>query len=245
MTILPLRTAPWTRRIDRTHRPRAASGRYGYRAYRRCLRWEFGFSCAFCLLHEADLSEHGTEGTGLTSVEHFSPVSTEAGATNVYENCFYCCRFCNGSRAAQPVRDRGRQLLDPCRHIWADHFFLSDDDRLLPRAGDRDADYTAAVYDLNEPRKVAMRRLRRERLAEWTSLLSEGPELIDELLRSVAQEPRSSRTAARLQAAEKLRRCMTLAAQELERYRVIPADVPNRCRCRPAVPLTLPAAWGG
>src|SRR5215210_7160639 len=131
MRILPRRTRPFPVKLERRHTPRPTRGRRGYQAFRPCLRWEFGFTCAFCLAHESDLVEHGAEGTGLMTIEHFLPVS--AGKTpveaetlaNDYGNCFYACRYCNGARIAAPVVDlRGRRLLNPCTHAWSEHFNL-------------------------------------------------------------------------------------------------------------------------
>jgi len=89
MKLLPPSTKPPTQKIRRLHNPKATHGRYGYRAYRACLRWEFGFSCAFCLLHEADLARQGVEGLGVTGIEHFSLASTHPESINDYDNCFY------------------------------------------------------------------------------------------------------------------------------------------------------------
>lgn len=48
-------TKPWPKGIDRRHKPRAPVGRHGYQAFRQCLRWEFGFSCSFCLCHDVPI----------------------------------------------------------------------------------------------------------------------------------------------------------------------------------------------
>ncbi len=82
MRILPESTKPSSRRIERRHGPEERTGRRGYRQYRDCLGWEFGFSCAFCLLHEADVISYGVEGFGVMGVEHFTPVSSDAEAVN-------------------------------------------------------------------------------------------------------------------------------------------------------------------
>jgi hypothetical protein len=58
---LPPATHPWRRKIERQHLPIEGS----YSSFRPCVRWEFGFSCAFCLLHEADVMLSGAEGWGL------------------------------------------------------------------------------------------------------------------------------------------------------------------------------------
>jgi hypothetical protein len=124
MKILPLQTLPPQKKVERRHAPPETTGRYGYREYRSCLRWEFGFTCAFCLLHEGDLADLGAEGMGLTWIEHFLPASLDAEKVNEYENCFYTCPFCNRSRGTAPaVDEKGRKLINPCSHAWAERFF--------------------------------------------------------------------------------------------------------------------------
>jgi hypothetical protein len=242
--------------------PRLTRRRFGYRSYRPCLRWEFGFTCAFCLVHESDLVEYGVEGTGLTTVEHSMPVSaartpTEAeGLANDYRNCFYACRYCNGARDARPTVDgRGRRLLNPSAQTWGEHFSLSDDDRLLPRPGDPDAEYTAEAYDLNETRKLNMRRSRRERMDENLALLSQGPDLLSALLARAAVAEPGTGSSELLAAAEKLRRAVLAAEKALIRHAAIPMDANSRCRCghrrhhslppaleEQTLPINLPAA---
>src|SRR5262245_33908467 len=115
--ILPPRTAPAAAALDRRHTPKPGA----YRRYRSCLRWEFGFSCAFCLTHESDLLAHGAEGWGLTGVEHLHAQSNNPTGEQVddYRNCYYACRLCNGSKGDQPIVDAlGRRLLDPCDDAW-------------------------------------------------------------------------------------------------------------------------------
>ena len=51
MQVLPCRTQPPDRATELRHAPLAAK----YEAYRDCLRWEFGFTCAVCLVHESDV----------------------------------------------------------------------------------------------------------------------------------------------------------------------------------------------
>src|SRR5438552_905085 len=102
MNVLPLQTRPPTEAVARGHAP----PRGGFNSYRRCLRWEFGFTCAFCLLHEADLVDWGASGSGLMTIEHRVPQSDPAvGAAlaDDYGNCFYACRYCNRSRGVAPL----------------------------------------------------------------------------------------------------------------------------------------------
>ena len=91
LPILPAVTLPWREKFFRRHTPSPVQGGDGYREYRACLRWEFGFSCAFCLCHESDLMLAGTEGWGLMQIEHFSPKSSDPDGRNDYSNCFYLC----------------------------------------------------------------------------------------------------------------------------------------------------------
>src|SRR6185436_9991468 len=231
MRILPPRTFPPLDKIERRHAPAPAEGRYGYRAYRSCLRWEFGFTCAFCLLHEADLTSHGVEGTGLTGVEHFAPVSQAEEKTNEYGNCFYACRFCNGARADAPAMDlEGRRLLNPCDQAWGIHFQLGDHAHLLPRTGDTDAAYTEDVYDLNDPRKVEIRSWRRERLEELLRVLWEAPASAQDLLDLCSVEP-TPQAEPLLRMAQRLWDQTRRALRDLQRFAAIPRDAGMGCRC--------------
>jgi hypothetical protein len=232
MKILPLRTLPPNERIERRHSPPEATGEAGYQDYRPCLRWDFGFTCAFCLLHEGDLAEFGAEGMGIMWIEHFTPASLDARQINDYENCFYACRFCNRSRWKAPLVDEsGRRLIDPCRHVWGERFFLSEDDHLLPDKADPDAVYTAETYDLNDDRKVRRRRRRRERLTEWLAVLKGGPARI-KLLITLAQRVSSLEDASLLvEEANSLRHRVILATLEIQRYFVVPVDADGSCPC--------------
>lgn len=98
-----------------------------------------------CLVHEADLvrAEFGTEGTGMTWVEHRQlQRDTPLREANSYANCVYSCRFCNRARSVAELEDEGgRRILDPRSDIWADHFSLVDDE-IVEVQGDVDAQYT-------------------------------------------------------------------------------------------------------
>lgn len=243
MKILPFQTLPPPRKVERRHTPPEASGPQGYREYRACLRWEFGFTCAFCLLHEGDLTDLGAKGMGVTWIEHFQPTSLAPDRINEYENCFYTCLFCNRSRAAAPPEDvEGRKLINPVSHVWAEHFFPSSDGRLLPAEADPDAAYTAETYDLDDPRKVRARRLRRERLSETLALLRDGPHRVAALLARSEQAISAEESRELVEAAETLRDWILRASSELGRYALIPFDADGTCRCGRTDHHT-PPAW--
>ena len=229
MKILPARTAPPNEAID----PRRHSPPAHFESYRSCLRWEFGFMCAFCLLHESDLFEGGAPGTGLMTIEHFVRQEGEGSArANEYANCFYACRFCNGARGSryEVAEERGgRRLLNPCSNAWAEHFELVGTDRLRPRRGDADARYTYRAYDLDGPRK-RMSRGRRRHSIERARAILESYATRQAFYTRVYENPRTAQDRT-----EALGEMAFLDAQRsdametLRRYRALPA--PEACRC--------------
>lgn len=236
MRVLPDVTSPATHRLDRAHVPPEGA----YPTYRDCLRWEFGFTCAFCLLHEADFIAHGAEGTGLFAIEHAELRSARPDLKDVYGNCFFICRFCNGARGKRPRTDaRGNRLLDPCIDPWAEHF-AAENDHLRAAAGDADASYTHRAYDLDDERKIRLRTDRRRTLPTIRDTLTETPDLIERLLtlaESALPEARRSLTSV----ARKLHLHLGQAKEDLLRFRAIPEDAPSECRCETGVTRALPA----
>lgn len=227
MLVLPETTNPPARPIAREHRPAEAH----YARYRPCLRWEFGFTCAFCLLHESDMV-HNAQGTGLMSVEHQVRQSAGPRLSRDYRNTFLACRFCNGARSTRPERDTATSgtLLDPSLEPWGEHF-AARDGQLLPKAGDADAEYTYRSYDLDDPRKVALRRDRRDLVRDAIHALRHGPELISRLMAELAKTiERDSRTqlVAELRLVQQ---SMRRGQNTLSRFKAVPADADSACRC--------------
>lgn len=175
------------------------------------------------------------------SVEHFVPVSAEEALTNDYENCFYVCRFCNGARGTtSSIGNDGQKLLNPCQEVWSEHFFAAAGDRLLPYAGDSDAVYTAQVYDLDDPRKVRVRRSRRERIEEWTDLLSQAPDLLRSLIADAQRTRSPERQKNLLRAAEEIRVSLLRATRDIRRFAAVPRDADPGCRCSETRDCCLP-----
>ena len=175
-------------------------------------------------------------------IEHFLPVSADQRQVNSYENCFYCCRLCNEARSSVPSEDGGgRRLLNPCTDAWGSHYFLSQDDRLLPAAGNPDAWYTLNAYDLNDPRKIEMRRIRREDLDDWLEVLIEGPDLLKSTLKAYRRTDTREEMARLMSLAKMLGRKILRATRELRRRAAIPRDADAACRCGRAQHRRLPA----
>jgi hypothetical protein len=226
--IVPPKILPPTTPRRQRHVPRPASD---YSRYRACLRWDAGFTCCFCLVHESDLVRDGAERTGLMSIEHLEPQSTAPHLANRYDNCAYACRYCNNVRGTEPsVHPSGARLLHPWRDAWGAHFRLRDD-RLEPlHEGDagRHARYTSRVYRLNDSRKLEMRRHRRRWIHAYLDMLDLD---LKSLRRMVAQTSSLEDQQKHRDELCKLRVLRTLACDELTRRTAVPADAPTSCRC--------------
>ncbi|WP_437591110.1 HNH endonuclease [Sorangium sp. So ce1000] len=235
MKTLPPVTRPPTTPFSRNHDPAPTEAQRGYQAFRPCLRWEFGFTCALCMLHEADLAEYGIGPTGLTTVEHIVPQSEDATQSNTYANCLYACRWCNRSRSTLPQHDgSGNVLLNPTTSAWADHF-EAQDDQLAPKTGS--GKYTEIAYSINHPLKVKMRATRRKTIERCRTLVLEAPTEIEELsrlLEFLVASNQMERADTVRRVARHLSDQVALARQALQRYQGIPVDADKACRCRPA-----------
>jgi hypothetical protein len=227
MKILPAVTRPWRIKFSRRHNPPVLGAKKGFLTYRACLRWEFGFSCVFCLCHETDLAFYGVQRTGLTHIEHWIPQSEDATARNIYSNCFYICRLCNLARGASPNEPEGCSLLNPCDRSWREIFLISRDELRPRNEEDRDAIYTIETYDLNDPKKVRLRRLRRLTIGQCLHFLKRTRSLESELLDAVEAGGGENlvRTAAMI--SQQRRR----ACRDLQKFRAIPEDFDSSCSC--------------
>jgi len=228
MKILSPTTQPWRGKISRRHSPRPAS----FNLYRPCLRWEFGFSCAFCLCHEADFGI-SIEGSGATHIEHFVPQDVAPHRRDDYSNCFYVCGYCNRARLNAPNRSpAGHTLLDPCEGSWGEIFKLADD-KILPQIeADGNALYTIDTYDLNEPRKLARRKLRSKIIGQRVKVLEECREQMEKWVVVASEKREDAFTALAREMVEGLRSRRDMALDDLVRwFPAIPRDCDRSCRC--------------
>jgi hypothetical protein len=242
MKILPRATDPPNAPLHRRHTPKDATGHQGFQKYRDCLRWDCGFTCPFCLLHESDfLRTGGIEGTGIFSIEHLSPQSIESGLSNDYRNCVYCCRFCNRSRSNRSVRLGEAQLLDPTKATWSDHFERRED-LLYAKTGDLDAAYTLEAYEFNDSRKVMIRKDRRELYDHHLTFITDGPKHITRLLTMASEHIfDTQRFDELIRMASRFQNGLRRAVFDLHKHRAIPEDAPQKCRCGTTREHCLPA----
>lgn len=221
--LLPACTLPPNEPLLRRHTPGDVDATY--RVFRDCLRWEFGFTCSICLLHELDVVKYGGEGWGTTQIEHIMPRSHRPDLIGSYSNLLYICRLCNGARSDTDIVDHlGRRLLDPTSDVWSKHFHVVGD-ALRPLSDD--AEYTEDVYNMNDARKAKLRRKRREFITNLRVLL-ESREA------DLRQRPEEERAITR-----DIRRLKSMR-NELP---WIPSDKPMSCRCMMKAVRSLPRCY--
>lgn len=230
MKILPPQTQLPANPTIRRHNPKPTRR---WALYRACLRWDFGFTCPFCMLHEADLfGGMGGEGLGGVTVEHRIPRSEDDSWAGDYSNCLLACAFCNRARSNRPIRHGERRLLDPTEDSWANHFVISED-RIEPVMDDPHATYTYESYDLNDNRKVLRRQKRRRLIQSRLKILLFMKEELNQLL-ELAERERTTNPQAfsrHLQLIKGVRAQCLAALSDLARYAAIPHDAPASCRC--------------
>ena len=237
METLPAQTKPASVAIRQRHTPEPSR----YSGYRACLRWDFGFCCPFCLVHEADLTEHGVERTGLMTIEHLVTRSADPGLADAYANCRLACRYCNTARNDAPRRDvAGRWLLDPCEVAWGSRFQVMDTSLAPSNPHDPDATYTYESYDLDDPRRRAMRARRAEAVGQAWRAIGILPSLESRLLAAAVNAPEGPARAECIDEANFIRHVLQLARQQLRRYHAVPLDAPSTCRCGTTAQHRLP-----
>ncbi len=243
MKILPTTTEPFSEVVVRRHKPPEADYEGAYRTYRPCLRWEFGFTCAFCLLHESDFVDFGITRSGLFWIEHIITQSSEEGkpVKNVYTNVVYSCGWCNRARDSYPpVSEDGEVLLDPTKEQWNRLFHIVDDEMQLVD-GNKNAAYTYNTYQLGDPYKTGLRRKRRERLEKALLHQQVVPGLIQRLQAVLdTKEVTPDDKVAMLKQLEVNTSILNDVQFVFRRYTACPQDADDSCRCKQENLLSLP-----
>ncbi|MBI4819919.1 MAG: hypothetical protein HY791_26835 [Deltaproteobacteria bacterium] len=122
-------------------------------------------------------------------------------------------------------------MLDPSVDSPADHY-VREADELKPTSPE--GEYTSQVYDINEPRKRALRKRRFEELTSWIDCVLNEAQWQKDLSLAIEAALQASETdkALRLsQLAQALRGQAQKSRKALESYSPVPADRPSKCRC--------------
>ena len=204
-----------------------------YTSYRNCCRWEFGFCCALCFVHEGDLVEDGAEGTGLVWIEHSELKSVQDDRRDDYSNCFLSCRFCNNGRGTRPSVEpkSGAKLLNPTTASWSECFVVGADYVMTERdSTDKNARHTRVSYALDLKTKAARRARRADRFLAVRKAATAVETLVPRLLEK-AQTSASEDKRLVLEAARSLIDAYDRARAEVARYVAVPVDAPSKCRC--------------
>jgi 5-methylcytosine-specific restriction endonuclease McrA len=139
-----------------------------YNEYKKPLRYDFYYSCAYCTLTECE-----AEAIRFT-IDHYEPQTSRADLVNEYENLMYCCDECNtrkGDRSPpETARQEGYRFFRPDKDLRDEHFELKGI-RLAHKSNT--AYYTIEALDLN---RQTLRRLRelRQRLTSCDLYVAEG-----------------------------------------------------------------------
>ncbi len=228
MEFLPDRTRLPDGVLGRVHQPARAD----YSNYRDCIRWEFGFTCVLCFLHEQDLVEGGAEGTGLIWIEHHELKHGDEEKRNRYRNCLLSCRFCNNGRSTIPEAERAGsgRLLDPTSIAWSEHFEMKEHEMVV-RSPSQDATYTFNTYHLGDKRKAVLRENRARRFRELWRAREKVAELVPRLTERARRSSDPMTKRELVDAARALERAYEAALAEVRRYEAIPPDAPAGCLC--------------
>ncbi len=137
-----------------------------YRQYREALRAAAGYRCEYCGISEGALTPIEVTGTGLFLIDHYFPKSTHPHLMYQYDNLVYSCMFCNREIGpSQPVGERPEERLLIRRNPeYEKHLRLNGDGTL--EALTETGEFTLKLANLNDPRKVRLRRLEEQTRGE-------------------------------------------------------------------------------
>lgn len=135
-----------------------------YPEYKKQLRRDFLFSCAYCTMTEAE-----AQAIRFT-IDHYEPKSARPDLENEYTNLMYACDQCNTLKGPRRAINADRRFFRADEDIRKDHFEIAGDwVEGITEAGR----FTAAAVDLNRPTLMHIRELRR-RLFDSDEYVNEG-----------------------------------------------------------------------
>lgn len=139
-----------------------------YNSYKRYLRRDFLYSCAYCTIAES-------EATAIRfTIDHLEPKYERPELTNEYSNLMYCCDTCNlykGDRIpSDKARADGIRFFRPDVDPRSDHFELKG---VRVEGRTQIANFSILAISLN---RLALRKLReiRKRLTDCDRRVVEG-----------------------------------------------------------------------
>jgi uncharacterized protein (TIGR02646 family) len=139
-----------------------------YRDYRKYLRYDFMFSCAYCTMSEAE-----AQAIRFT-IDHYEPRNARPDLQHEYENLMYSCDECNlrkGDRCPpSQARADGYRFFRPDQDLHQEHFEKSG---LRLTARSNTGNYSVEALDLNRHSLLKLREIR-GRLLECDRLVVEG-----------------------------------------------------------------------
>ncbi|SRR6266567_2185339 len=191
-----------------------------YTKYKRWLREDFSYRCAYCFIHEND---HG--GHWHFQVDHYRPKSKSEfkHLETEYSNLLYSCDHCNNLKwdiwpSDTPLID-GVGWLDPCEHDLSEHYYYGYCEReftivCVTKVGC----WMVKTLALDQPARIRRRR----DLAEEERVDRELVELFRGILEEWTQEYNLHPTDEKSTAIAKMRRLL-LAKEEQISNRYTPA----------------------
>lgn len=130
-----------------------------YGEYRRYLRHDFFYSCAYCTLTEAEAA------TIRFTIDHFEPSSISPHLEKVYENLMYTCDTCNIRKGdlwpPEVARDAGIRYFRPDLDLFQDHFAIKVSARGIElQATSPVGEFSIEQIDLNRQALLRLREIR-------------------------------------------------------------------------------------
>lgn len=171
---------------------------HDYRRYKRFLRVDFCYRCAFCGIHERAYGH-----LSVMTIDHFKPKSRFPSLLADYGNLYYCCGECNTIKddtwPTETQLKAGHRFVDVCADVWSDHLELRDD-VILGRT--RRGKYTAQHVGLARPQLTERNRSLRLKEAEARTEIQEIRRLRAELASVIdtSVDARLARLEAKAQA---------------------------------------------